>query len=549
MDDLRKRTLRRHEALKKERSSWDDEWRDIARHVLPSTGRFLASDRNRGKKQFNRILDNEATRSVRILGAGLMSGMTSPARPWFRLATTDPDMMRYQPVKVWLDEVTKIIHTIFHRSNTYRALHAMYEELAVYGTAACVMQTDFDDVIHLQSLTAGEYCIATNHKGEADTLYREFDMSVGQVVERFGADNVSQTVRHQYEQGNVDEWVTVIHAIEPRRHYNHKRRDNKNMPWRSVYLEKAAPEGKVLRESGYKRFPALCPRWAVSGGDIYGTSPSMEAIGDIRQLQHEQTRKGQAIDYMTRPPIRLPSALKNYEADLLPGGIIYSDEQTGITPLWQVGMDLQHLLADIQDVRARISRAYYADLFLMVSQTDTQMTATEVAERHEEKMLMLGPVLERLQNELIKPLVDFAFDTALEGGLFPPPPEELAGADLDIQLVSILAQAQQAIATNSIDRFVASLASFAQIKPEALDRLDADALVDVYGDALGVDARLIIGKDKADDIRAQRAEQEAQMQQQAQMAQAVEAAQKLGNTPMGQGSALDGVMEGLSGYN
>lgn len=549
MEDLRKRVLKRHEALRKERSSWDEEWRDIAKHVLPSTGLFLAGDRNRGKKRFNKILDNEATRSVRILGAGLMSGMTSPARPWFRLATTDPEMMREQPVKVWLDEVAKIIHTIFHRSNVYRALHSMYEELAVYGTAACVMQADFDDVIHLRSLTAGEYCIAVNHKGEADTLYREFDMTVGQLVDEFGVDAVSQNVRSQYEQGNVDGWVTVIHAVEPRRGYDHKRRDGKNMPWRSVYLEKSAAEGQVLREGGYKRFPVLAPRWAVSGGDIYGTSPSMEAIGDIRQLQHQQTRKGQAIDYMTRPPIRLPSVLKNYEADLLPGGIVYSDEQTGITPLWQVGMDLNHLLADMQDVRSRISRAYYADLFLMVSQTDTQMTATEVAERHEEKMLMLGPVLERLQNELIKPLVDFAFDTALAGGLFPPPPEQLQGAELDIQLVSILAQAQRAIQTNSIDRFVSSLAGFAQIKPEALDRLDADALVDVYGEALGVDAKLIIGKDKADEARAQRAEQEAQAQQQAQMAQAVDAAQKLGNTPMGQGSALDGVMEGLSGYN
>lgn len=548
MDDLRKQILKRHEALRKERSSWVEEWRGIARHVLPSTGRFLTGERNNGRKEFNKILDNEATRSVRILGAGLMSGMTSPARPWFRLATADPEMMT-QNVKVWLDEVTKTIHTIFHRSNTYRALHAMYEELAVYGTAGCIMEVDFRNVIHLHPLTAGEYCIATNPRGEADTLYREFDMTVGQLVDNFGEDAVSQTVRHQYQQGNVDEWVTVIHAIEPRRNYDHKRKDNKNMPWRSVYLEKAAHEGQILREGGYNRFPALAPRWSVSGGDIYGTSPAMEAIGDIRQLQHQQTRKGQAIDYMTRPPIRLPSILKNHEADLLPGGIVYSDDQSSITPLWQVGMDLQHLLADMQDVRSRISRAFYADLFLMVSQADTQMTATEVAERHEEKMLMLGPVLERLQNELIKPLVDFAFDAAFEGGLLPPPPEELAGEDLDIQLVSILAQAQRAIQTNGIDRFVASLASFAQIKPEVIDRLDGDALVDEYADALGVPAGIMIGKEQADEIRAQRAEQEAQMQQQQQMAQMADMAQKLGNTPVGQGSALDGVMEGLSGYN
>lgn len=553
MQDLRKQVLKRHEALKKERESWLQEWKEIARLVMPSTGRFLTRERNTGRKEFNKILDNEATRSVRILGAGLMSGMTSPARPWFRLATTDKEMMREQPVKEWLDEVTKIIHTIFHRSNVYNALHSIYEELAVYGTAACVMEADYHNVIHLHALTAGEYCIATNPRGEADTLYREFDLTVGQLVEMFGKDKCSQTVQSQYDNGNVDEWVTVIHAIEPRRNYDHKRRDNKNMPWRSVYLEKGANHDDVLRESGYQRFPALAPRWQVSGGDIYGTSPSMEALGDIRQLQHQQTRKGQAIDYQVRPPLRLPSALKNYEADVLPGGIVYSDDQSAIQPLWQVGIDLQHLLADMQDVRQRISRAYYADLFLMMTQTDNRMTATEVAERHEEKMLMLGPVLERLQNELIKPLVDFAFYTALAGGILPEPPEELAGQDLDIQLVSILAQAQISIQTNSIDRFVTSVATFAQIKPEALDRVDVDALVDVYSDALGVDAKLIVSKEQADEIRQQRAEQEQQMQQaqmqQQQMAQMADMAQKLGNTPMGQGSALDGVMEGLSGYS
>lgn len=411
------------------------------------------------------------------------------------------------------------------------------------------MQADYDHVVHLYPLTAGEYCIATNAKGEVNTLYREFDMTVAQLVDTFGADAVSQTVRSQYESGNLDEWVTVIHAIEPRRQYDHNKLDAKNMPWQSVYLEKGGQEGQVLRESGYKRFPALAPRWGVSGGDIYGTSPAMEAIGDIKQLQHQQMRKGQAIDYNIRPPFRLPTDMKNQEANLLPGGVVYSDNPSAISPLWQVGMDLQHLLADMQDVRNRIARAFYADLFLMVSQRDTQMTATEVQERHEEKMQMLGPVLERLQNELIRPLVDFVFDVAFAGGLFPPPPQELQGMELDIRLVSILAQAQRSIENNTTDRFVMGLANVAQINPAVLDRFDADAWADAYSAALGIDPKIIIPKTQAEEIRAARAQQQAQAEQQAQMAQMVDAAQKLGNTPVGQGSALDGVLENLSGYN
>ena len=546
-ESVRKQVLKRHEGLKKERSSWETQWQDIAKHVLPSTGRFLSSERNRGDKQFNRILDNEATRSVRILGAGMMGGASSPSSPWVKLAVFNADQMQNHAVQVWLDEVTRIIHTIFYRSNVYPVLHAMYEELAVYGTAACVMAVDYEDVVHLYPLTAGEYTIATNYKGKVDTLYREFDKTVAQLVDEFGREAVSEQVRNLYDNGQYDEWITVIHAIEPRKTRDSKRKDNKNMPYRSVYLEKGAGGDKVLRESGFRHFPALCPRWQVSGGDIYGTSPAMEALGDIKQLQHQQLRKGQAIDYQTRPPLRLPISLKNREADMLPGGVVYADEQAAIQPLWQVGLDLNALAADMQQVQQRIARAFYADIFLAITQRDTQMTATEVAERHQEKMMMLGPVLERLQNELFKPLVDFVFDVAFAGELFPPPPQELQGAELDVQFVSILAQAQKEVQTKGVDRFVSSVAAMAQLKPEVLDRLDVDAWVDRYADALGVPPQVIVAKDKADETRAARAEAQAQQQQQAQVLQMADAAQKLGNTPMGQGSALDGVVGGLSG--
>ncbi len=539
METLRQQILRRHEALRNERAPWLAHWQELSKLILPASGRFMADGHK--PAQFNAIYDNTATRAMRTLAAGLMSGMTSPARPWFKLATPDPEMMKYHPVKVWLDEVAKIIHTIFHTSNTYRALHTLYEELAVYGTAASVIEIDYHTIIHHHPLTAGEYSIATNFRGEVDTLYREFDKTVAEVVREFGYNDVSQAVRTLYDNGGLDNNITLIHAIEPRG-VRSRGKTAKQMPWRSVYLEKNAPEGHVLRESGYPRFPAVCPRWGVAGGNIYGTSPGMEALGDIRQLQHQQLRKATAIDYLTNPPLQVPTTMKNYDDALLPGGIVYNDGGTPITPLWQVQLDLQHLAADMQEVRGRINNAFYADLFLMITNQDTRMTATEVAERHEEKMLMIGPVLERLQNELLNPMIDIVFDAAMQGGILPPPPQELQGAELSVQLVSILAQAQQAIATNSIDRFTNAVASVAQYKPDVLDRLDADQWVDIYGNALGIDPMLIVPQDKADEARQARAEQQAQAQQQEQMTQMADAAQKLGNTPADGGSVLNNLM-------
>lgn len=545
--ELRKKILKRWNALKNERSSWDEHWQDISRNLLPRNGRFIVTDRNKGDKRFNKIYDSTATRALRILEAGMMSGMTSPARPWFKLTIANDNLISSHEVKVWCDQVTELMHQVFSRSNTYEALQRIYEELGAFGTAASIITFDFENVIHHYPLTIGEYCIATNHKDQVDTLYRKFQKTVAQVVDDFGVENVSDSVKRQYEEGQYDNWVTIIHAIEPRRNRDPAKRDNKNMPFRSVYIEEASREDKVLRESGYRRFPAVCPRWSVSGGDIYGNSPGMEALGDIHQLQIEQKRKAQAIEYKTRPPLAFPKDLMGRENDTLPGGIVYTDTTSlaGIRPLFEANLDLSHIKEDINETQNRINGNFFSDVFMMISsQTDHKMTATEVAERHEEKMLVLGPVLERLQNELLNPLIETTFDFMTEARILPPPPDELQGVDINIQLVSILAQAQVAIQMNSIDRFIGSVGQVAAINQNVLDKVNFDSYVDVAAKALGIDQSLIVPDEQVQAVREQRAQQQ-QAQQQAEMVnQAADTMQKLGSANKDAGS-----MDGLTGYS
>lgn len=548
---VREQSARRWAQLKDERDSWLAHWREISELVLPRSGRFLASDRNKGEKRHNKIYDSTATRAARVLAAGLMAGMTSPARPWFRLTTSSPDLDESAGVKAWLAEVTRIMQMVFAKSNTYRALHMMYEELGCFGTAASVVLPDFKNIVHHHPLTAGEYAIATDARGIVDTLYREFEMTVGQMVGEFGLEACSEQVQNLYRAGSLDQWVLVVHGIEPRSLRDTGKAGGKNMPWRSVYFEPAAASGKLLRESGFKQFPALCPRWATSGGDIYGNSPAMEALGDIKQLQHEQLRKAQGIDYQTKPPLQVPSAMKNYELDTLPGGVSFVDAAGGggIRSAFEVQLDLSHLLADIGDVRERIKGSFYADLFLMLANGNNgQMTATEVAERHEEKLLMLGPVLERLHNEVLDPLIEMTFERMMEAGIVPPPPEELQGQELNVEFVSMLAQAQRAIATNSIDRFVGNLGAVAGMKPEVLDKLDADRWADAYADMLGIDPELIVPSDKVALIRQQRAQAQAQQAQAAQMAQGADMAHKLSQADTGGQNALTDITRAFSGY-
>lgn len=552
--ETRRNMLRRWEALKTERSSWVTHYRELSSFVQPRSGRFLISDRNKGDKRYNNIYDSTSTRCLRVLSAGLMSGATSPARPWFRLATADPEMMKSEAVKVWCSKATQIILDVFARSNTYRALHNIYEELGVFSTGASIMVDDFDTVIHDFPLTAGEYCLATDWKGNVNTMYREFESTVGSVVPEFGYENCSTFVQNNWNNSNYDVWVPIIHAIEPRGDRDVTKRDNKNMPFKSLYFEPGSgSDERLLRQSGFEDFRVLAPRWNVSGGDIYGSSGSaMEALGDIKQLQHQQLRKGTAIDYQVDPPLQIPTLLKNNPQKRLPGGEYYVDQTTpggGVRTAYDVNLRLDYLLQDIQDVRGRIREAFYYDLFLMLAQDDRSgITATEVAERHEEKLLMLGPVIERLHNELLQRKVDMTFTRCIRLGIVPPPPDELQGQELNVEFVSILAQAQRAISTNSTDRFVGSLGMVAKFKPDVLDKFDADAWAEKYSDDLGVDPSLIVPDEKVALIRSGRAQQMQQAQTSALMNQGADTVNKMGNTPAPGDNALGSVLQNLQGY-
>lgn len=546
-------------ALDTEFATWWPHYQELSAFYLPRAGRFFVQDRNRGERRNQSIYDSTGTRALRILAAGIMSGATSPARPWFRYATSDAAMMKSQNVRVWCNQATQKGLDILQRSNAYRALHNSYEELGIFGTHLLVKQNDFNSVINLYPSTAGEYRLMKNSKGDIEGFYRKWQMQVNAMVDPvngFGYENCSNEVQQLYDRGTIDAWITVVQVCEPRYDRDPTKKDAKNMAWKSLYFELSDGDPKFLRESGFKSFPGLAPRWGIFGGDVYGsTSPGMEALGDVKQLQHEQLRKAQGIDYMTKPPLQLPNSMKGREHETLPGGTAYYDQATpngGIRAQFQVQLDLNHLLQDIQDVRQRIQDAFYTDLFRMFpadSANETRMTATEVAERHEEKLVQLGPVIERLHNELFAPLVEYVFERMIETGILPPPPPELQGQELNIEFISMLAQAQKAVTTNSVDRFVVSMGTLVQMgKQDVLDKFDSDKWADIYSDALGVDPELIIPDSKVALVRKQRA-QVQQQQMQAEQAQAAsQTAKNLGQVNTAQKNGATDIMNNFSGY-
>ena len=546
MSELNDKYIKRLGSMKLERESYYAHWKKITDTLLPRSGRYFLEDRNDGERRNTDIYDSTATRALNILAAGMMAGMSSPARKWFNLGLADRDLMQYQPVKEWLNQAAEVLREVFSRSNVYRVLHGLYEEMGAFGTGCAYIFRDNKDLIRLYPQTIGEFYLGQSNRYEIDTIYREFQMQISPLVQEFGYDKVSKTAQMHYDKNQMDEWVTVLHAIQPRKERDLNKSDNINMPWESIFIEPGQDNNQTLREAGVTQFPALTPRWIVRGGDVYGSDcPGMTALGDILQLQDDQLKKAKGIDYQADPPLQVPTALRGSE-DVLPGGISYYDPAAptgGIRSSFEVNLNLQHLLEDILDVRGRINSAFFVDMFQMISSQQRMQpeTAREVQEKHEEKLLILGPVLERNQNELLDPLIDNAFMIALQEGQFPPPPEELQGQDINIEYISMLAQAQKAVGIGSLDRIVGTVGQMAAVKPEALDKLNTDEIIDEYSNMLGIAPNLIVANEDVAMIRQDRAAAQAQAEQMAMIPEAAKTAKTLSETPVGEGNALENV--------
>lgn len=511
-------------ALDRERAGFLSTWQDLAHYFAPRRGRFLASpgDSRRGARKDHRIIDNTPLIAARVMASGMMAGISSPARPWFRLRLASESANEDPGARAWLDEVQQRMLRVFGRSNLYNCLHTLYGELGVFGTAALWVDEDEEDVVRGYTLTAGEYWLASSSRLAVDTVYRTLTLTVRQIVDTFGRDAVSAGVRAAYDNGQFDLEREVIQAVEPNPNAAPRGVIVANdwsghlaahFPFRSAWFERdAAGETLLLRLSGYRELPCMVPRWEVVGTESWGTGPGWVALGDSKQLQTQQARKLEAIDKQVKPPMVGPPSLRNEPATLLPGGITYVADPSGqgFRPAIDVRLSLADLGGDIAQVQARVKEAFYANLFLMMAESDRrEITAREIDERREEKMLMLGPVLERLHDELLRPLVARVFNIMARNGLIPPPPRRLDALGMQVEFISILAQAQKAVATAGIERLWQFGAQIGALKPEALDRLDVDGTMDAYADMTGTPAQILVDRGQAEKARAARAQAQA----------------------------------------
>ena len=537
LDHYKKRLLSLHTIF----DQWRTFYRDATRYLLPRRGMYLDDGTPTSQTMTTRqsyTVDDTGTRAIRTLGAGMQGGLSSPSRPWFKYGLIDTDLSEFGPVKDWLAYAQKVAYQIFARSNYYTVAHTCYEEQGGFGTSVIYFEESVKNIIRFKLFTAGEYRLALGAEGEVDTMYFPFYMSAHQIIDMFGISNVSESVKTAM---NVNPYkdFEVVHAVEPRKDGDRDRTklDSRNMAFASVWYEAKSP-GKFLRESGYNDFPAATPRWSALANIPYGLGPGHDALGSVKMLQEMQKTGLKALHKIVEPPMRTAPGFKGV-LDLTPGANNPMEKDT-VGSLYDINIPLAELEAKILATQQSIEKTFYNDMFLMLSALDTgrDVTAREVAERHEEKLLMLGPTIERQENEFLSPSVNKVFEVSIERGMLPPPPEEMQGKELKIEFVSILAQAQKLVSAQSIHAYLGLVERMALLDPESLDKTDFDAMSENYADIVGAPAAIVRSDEETDARRKKRAEQEQAAAAAEQALQASQAAKNLGDASTEEGTAL-----------
>jgi Bacteriophage head to tail connecting protein len=535
----------RHEALKTERSSWLNDWRDIAEQMRPRGFRETRSEVNKSDRSKQRnIINFTPIEARRTLATGMANGITSPSRPWFRLTLPDPAVAELPSSKAWLLQVARALLQLLARSNIYKGLNTVYDDIGTFGVTAMHVEPDLEDGARAYNFPVGSFSLAASARGSIDTIFREVSLTVAQLVELFGLERCSRTVQNMHRQGSFDTRIEVVHAIYPNSDYTEGRFGQEGKRFCSDWWEEQAAQESdelFLREAGFERFPVLCPSWTRTGEDVYGTGPGFDALGDCRALQLLERRTLQGAEKLMTPPMSAPVSARNTPVSLLPGDVNFIDSlATGQALRAAVDVNPTGITvaeAKIRQHEERIRRAFYAHLWLLITEQTGQMTATEVGQRREEKLQQLGAVLD--------PLLDLLFDIAAQLGMIPPPPDELQGLELKPEYISIMAAAQKLLATTGLERLAAFVIELAQGNPASLDKLDWDQLIDEYADALGVSPSTVLTDEAVEAIREARQKLQAQAQEMAAAQQGADTAKTLADTKLEQPSALTAMLKGL----
>lgn len=538
-------------------SWWYQNWSTLAEYILPrrsiwltqSTGGMPSpNNMTRGRPLNSAIKDPTATFAVRICAAGLMSGLASVSKQWFKAIPAVKNIQIDAEGRQWLDEIETRTYNILAGSNFYNSFAQECEDLIVFGTAPSIIYEDDKDIIRCYNPAVGEYYLSSDATLRVDGLYRQFNMTVAQIVDFFTLENCPPDIQQLWKAkgSSLGQERVIAHSIEPNFDVEGCPKIPGNFAWREVYWVYGSGSIKPLSKKGFIDQPFTAARWATQSNDAYGRSPGMDILPDDIQLQVMTVRLSEAIEKQVRPPLLADIALKNQPSSILPGQVTYVQNLAsgnGMRSIYEVNPDIRGLSELIQVIQNRIKVGMFNDLFLMLEAApDSTKTAYEVAQKVQEKLQVLGPAVENIITESLKPKLKRVFGILTRKGLLPPPPDSMKGVAIDIEFISMLSLAQKASITGGLERIAALIGNMVSVYPNVRFLLDEDVFVREFSDLLANPEKILRGPEEVAKMMAAEQQAKQQAQQQEAMERGVQtaavgadAAQTLSETQIGGG--------------
>ncbi len=505
MEEKIKNLIARFESLEGYRDYWNTHYQELADYMLPRKA-DIVKKRSRGEKRMELIYDGTALQAVDLLSASLHGMLTSGAAPWFHLTLKNDVIAQDDDVREWLEDTSGRMMRALNQSNFETEIHEMYVDLVVFGTGCMFSEMD-GNRIRFSTRHISEYFIQEDQYGMVDTVFRKYKMAAHQAMARFG-DEASDYIKRVFEK-KPDEEVEILHAVYPRKDRDGQKRDNKNMPFASVYI--CMQSKMLLSESGFEEMPYVVPRFLKATGETMGRSPAMVALPDVKMLNLMSKTIIQAAQKQIDPPLLVPDDGFLLPIRTQPGGLNFyrAGSRDTITPL-NTGASISIGLSMEDQRRQAIRSAFFVDQLLIGGSAN--MTATEVIQRQEERMRVIGPVLGRLMNEMLRPLIERVFNMMLRNDMLAIPPEALQGRDIDIEYVSPLARAQKSSSLSNTLKALEILLPLSEGLPVA-DHIDPDGLVRHVADSLGVPKVTMRSQREIAELREARQQQQQQQQE------------------------------------
>lgn len=494
------KVVSRYKSLQDKRNTWLNHCKEVTRYVLPTRGHYSALPQDKREKEFN----DKAYGYLENLASMFLAGLTSPSRQWFKLHLPDEDLSEWNSVKVWLTEVEKILFGTLQASGFYTEINNVYRDIIGFGTACISVTTDMRQghagLPHYATYQPGEYYVGVDEYNAVNVVYREIWLDAVAVHNRWGKSCSRELQRLAVSDPYRP--VKICHAVEPRETRDISKLDKLNKAYASYWWEYGSDN--FLSESGFDTMPYLVGRWNVDNCSAYGTGPGWIAVKQAKALNLLEYSATYGVNKAVNPPVLVPSRM--YDINTNPGGINYYDGNPGdkqIYPLQPAASDLSPALTFINRWESTLKEIFKNDLFIFLME-NRNATATEIATRNDEKLLLLSPALERIQTELLTPLLDGTLGMLMDNGMLPEPPQELIGKSIRPQFIGVLAQAQRHYSLQGINQVAGLVGNLTQIDENVRDKFDCDQAVDAFSLIVGTPARVVRSDEEVDKIRAER---------------------------------------------